>query len=511
MRTRLLAAVALIVLAAFGLALWARAALGGDAVRNALAAQLSRALGQPVTVGRIGTSIFPRLAVSLGAVTVGDPARVQMSALHIGTSWRALLSRRIENASVRLDGARIQLPLPPLTIGSAPAGESSAIRLVSVDEIELNDVQIVSGNRTLNGDIAATLRGQQLTIEKATLEADGTRIEASGDISDLSGPTGTLQVRAGALNLDALLAFAGDFSSGLGSRDGTSRDPRLASAAPADSSPVNLTLTLAAGRATLGKLTIEDLAGRAVVTPERVTLAPVAFGLFGGRYEGTLAMALAGSAPTFHWQARLSGIDVAAATAFAGRPDTISGRLTGNIDLKGRGADASTAIQSARGTARFEVADGVVRNLGLVRAIVIATSMRAGAGQQDRGSPDEPFSRLSSTFSVAGGSAETRDLRFESANLALSAAGALRLDGRDVKLSGRAQLSDALSAEAGRDLLRYTQEQGRVTLPITITGPVDALRVRVDTGDLLKRAIRNRAEEEAQDLIERGLGGLIRK
>ena len=76
---------------------------------------------------------------------------------------------------------------------------------------------------------------------------------------------------------------------------------------------------------------------------------------------------------------------------------------------------------------------------------------------------------------------------------------------------GRVQLSDELTSQAGTDLVRYTRENGRVTLPVTVTGSTGALAVRIDVGDMLKRAIRNRAEDEAKKAIMKGLGGLFKK
>ena len=85
-----------------------------------------------------------------------------------------------------------------------------------------------------------------------------------------------------------------------------------------------------------------------------------------------------------------------------------------------------------------------------------------------------------------------------------------------IDLTGRVQLSDALSQQAGRDLVRYTQEQGRVTLPVTVGGTVEQPRVSVDAGDMAKRALRNaaneqvsRAKAEATTAVTRKLGGLF--
>ena len=263
----------------------------------------------------------------------------------------------------------------------------------------------------------------------------------------------------------------------------------------------------------MGGMTIDKLSGKARLGADSIVVDPVSFGLFGGRYAGTLSANLAGRTPTFRWVAALTGIDVAAATAFAGTPGVVTGTLSGKIDLSGSGADAATAIKTARGTARVDVVDGIVKKLGLVRNVVIATSMREGATKQAMagGSTDEPFTRLGATLRIANGSASTDDLRFESKDLLLTAGGNVRLDASAVELAGKVQLSEELSKQAGSDLARYTAEQGRVTLPATITGPADNLSVRIDVADMAKRAITNRATEEAQKQLKKGLGGLLRR
>jgi len=238
-----------------------------------------------------------------------------------------------------------------------------------------------------------------------------------------------------------------------------------------------------------------------------MALQPIAFGIFGGRCEGSLALTL-GAVPGFRLKARLSGIDVDAATTMAGSPNTITGRLSGDIDVSGRGLDASSAAKSARGTLHMDIANGVVKNLGLIQAVVLATSMRAGSlSQSTNGARDEPFTRLGGTLTIANGEGTTRDLQFEAKDLSVALTGGVRLDGSAVDLKGRAQLSEALSQQAGRDLVRYTQEQGRVTLPATIDGPAQNLHVRIDAADVAKRALVNRAHEE----LTKSLGKLLRR
>ncbi len=528
MLKKIVAGMLVVILLAFvGGFFWARSVLTGDNVRATLAAQVSAAIGQPVTIGSISAGIFPRVTVNLGEVRIGEPARVQIDGLHVGTDLRALLSRRIEHASLRLTGARVELPLPPLKTsapsqtgaGEQPSG-SLPVQLVSIDEIVLNDVQIVSGGRTLRGDVEVVPQGQGLVVRKVLLGAADTTITATGQITNLSGPVGELTVKAGTLDFEQLLAFVNDFSTGAGGPEAQHPPGGAAPQASPQSalSPggMNLTVSLEADRATMGKLALEKLSGRARLTAQAVTLDPIGFGVFGGRYEGSLTLAPDGGSLSFRLISTLAGINVAAATRFAGSPDSISGRLAGKLDIAGRGSDQASIVNSARGTARIDITDGTVKNLGLVRSIVVATSMRSGATAESSGSKDEPFSRLGATLKLANGGATTDDLRFESKDLILTAQGGVQLSAATVDLKGRVQLSDALSQQAGRGLVRYTQDQGRVTVPARVTGSAEALHVNVDAGDMAKRAVRNaaneqaqKAQEAAQKAVSKRLGGLF--
>ena len=484
---------------------WVRSVFAHDAVRLALASQISSAIGQPVSIETIGASIYPRVTVKLGGVSIGQPARIRMRTLRLGTNFRALLSRQIVGGTVHLDGARLELPLPPLGAAttSTPATSNSAspLEIVSVDEIVLNDVEIVSGGRTLRGDIVAVPRGAGVTLPKISLSAEDTHLTGTGEIKNLVGPVGEIAIRAQALNFTRLIDFLTTFSSGSGLTSTTPAVP--AAKAP----PTDLTLSLSADRATMGTMALDALSGRARVTQQAVTFDALEFGVFGGRYKGTMALT-ADASSTFRLHADVSNIDVAAVTAFAGTPGVISGRLAGRLDIDGQSPDVSRAMKSARGTARIDIKNGVVKRLGLVKTIVIATSMRADAKMPPTdASSDEPFSELAATLALANGGAHTTDLRFESPDVHMRAAGSLRLDGSAIDLGGEVQLSDTLSQQAGRDLLRYTQEQGRVTLPVTVTGSAQAPVVRVDVAGLAGRALKNKAEEE----IKKRLKGLFRR
>jgi uncharacterized protein involved in outer membrane biogenesis len=511
----LLGTFVLLVLLATGLFVWARAVFTEDTVRVALANQLSRALGQPVTIGSIAVTIVPRLTVNLGQVTIGEPARIRVQTLHVGADFRALLSRRIEHGRLELSGARIELPLPSFTAGGSSTSVSSnkaPVELVSVDAIVLRGVEIVSGGRVLTGDVEVVPEGKGLTLRRVTLVADKTTVNVTGTISDLSGPVGDVAIKAGVVNFDQLLGFAHDFATASGMETSTeTSSPRRATIPNTGVPSMNIAVSIEADRATMGTLTLDKLTSHARIAGDTMSLEPISFGVLGGHYDGALVFTL-GVIPDFKLDARLAGVDMGTATAFAGTPGILTGRLSGNLHLAGRGMDASSVIQSARGSARIEIVNGVVKNLGLVRTIVVATSGRSDrAGLGASGARDEPFTKLGATLTIANGSTNTQDLRFESKDLLLAAAGSVRLDGGSINLAGKAQLSDELSRQAGQDLVRYTQEGGRVTVPVTITGSGNAPQVRVDISGMAKRALTNRANEAVQKALKKGLGDLFKK
>lgn len=502
----LIGVVAMIVLASTLLYFRAQAIFSSDLVRTSVEAQLSEALGQPVIIGSIGATVLPRVTMVLSDVRIGSPARITVSRLDVGASARALLSRRIDQATVRIDGARIELPLPTFSVGGrqrAP-NHSPAITLGSVDEVVMNSVDIVSGGRTLRGDVRVVPHASGMRIDSMALALGDTIVDVTGEITSFNGPIGTLALRASSLDMLALQAFAADFAAGAGlATASTSSGPSP------DAAPMSLQIDITADRASFDTLALEAVKGRARLTDAELLIEEMGFGLFGGTYAGTVTLGLADT-PRFQLRGTLADVNMGALTAWAGKPDAITGRLAGTLDASGSGITADDVIAGTQGTARLDVTQGTVQGLALVRTLVVASSGRPG-GVTSAGGGSEAFSRLGATFSIGGGTARTSDLMFESNDVSLEGAGQIGLDGSNIDLVGRVRLSEALTQQAGRDLVRYTQEGGRVTVPVSISGSAGALSVRLETADVLRRAVTNKAIEEAGDAVRRGLGGLFNR
>jgi uncharacterized protein involved in outer membrane biogenesis len=329
-------------------------------------------------------------------------------------------------------------------------------------------------------------------------------------LTSLAPLDGRIEASTPTVNLDRMFAFLRDFAGATTAGPG----------AAGKGFDGRLTFVLSAAKATTGTLTLTDLKTTALLTSAGVALDPAAFGVFGGRYEGSINLAL-GDPPRFRWRAKLNGIDMPSLMAFAGSPNTISGTLAGTIELESGGVEMDKALRGARGRARIDISDGSIAGLSLLRTVVLATSGRGGyatsaasavesSGQKAEA---EKFSRLGATLALAGGVINTNDFAMASTDVDLTGAGTIRVETMMTNLQGQVRLSEALSQKGGTDLYRYTQEGGRVTLPATVSGPLGNLAVRIDLVQAATRAVTNRAKEELQKAIDRNLGnlGIFRK
>jgi hypothetical protein len=64
-------------------------------------------------------------------------------------------------------------------------------------------------------------------------------------------------------------------------------------------------------------------------------------------------------------------------------------------------------------------------------------------------------------------------------------------------------LSRELTSQAGTDLRRFAQEDGRVVVPAVITGTVAAPGVTIDAAAALKRALQNEMQRRIKGLFDK--------
>ena len=489
--------VVLIVLAAMAAAYWF---LSGDGVRRAIEQQASAWLGQPVTVGSASGQILPRAAINLGDIRVGNPARLTLADVQLSTDLRALLNRRIEDATVTIADSRIEMPLPfalPSSDAESTGSSSSsgnAVTIGSIRAIALRNIQIVSRGREVRVDAESALAGDKLTLRSFRAESGRTALDAEGEVALAPSVDAKLRVKANRLDVDELLALADAFTP---SSSTTSAHDSSAAAAPA-----RIAARISAATASAGGVEVSQFATDAEVVGDRVALSPLSFQLFGGQYQGSVNASL-GKAISLSLRSRLQNIDVAKLAAFGGSPDTISGTLTGAGTFSGDGADVAAVLANARGMGTASIASGEIRQLNLVRTVVVFF----GKPADNAPAATDKFDRIDTSFSLARQVFRADAFSMHSPDVDIVGSGTLTLGNEALDGALDLSLSEALSAQAGNDLQRYTREGNRVVLPARLGGTLSSPRLSIDAEAALKRGLRNEVERRLKGI----LGGFSRE
>jgi hypothetical protein len=465
--------------------------LSNDGIRVALEGQATAWLGQPVKIASAGAQFWPRLGVTLQQVTVGEPARLTLAEVGLSTELSALLRRRIADGAIRVRNTRLELPLPfeiPTAGGEEAASEPSSFAIESINAIALENVRIVSRGRELVLSMDSSFDGARLNIRRATVDSGKTSIRAEGVLTLEPRVDAQLKASANRIDVDELLALADAFGPAApppGSHGTSGPPPRIAA-------------RISAEAATAGGVEVRQFASDVQVDGDSVAMSPLTFQFFGGRYQGSLAARL-GTTLSATLRSRLLDLDVARLAEFGNVKDSVTGTLSGAGTFSGSGRDFAAVLAGARGSGTAKITNGTIRRLALVRTVVVF------------------FGKPAADAPGASDAFESLDLRFALQNQ-LFRADALSLHSRDVDLVGSGSLatatkaltgkfdmslSEALSAQAGNDLQRFTREGNRVVLPANLGGTLDSPRVTIDAAAAAKRGLRNEVEQRLKGLLDR--------
>ena len=472
--------------------------LASDYTRHALEQQLTTRLGEPVHIGTLEAAVYPRVAVDLDDVTIGAPAVVTLAHVRVVTGLRALFSRTIADAELVLRNSRLTLPLPVSLLPASGAADTpttgTGLTIASIRVVSLENVELVAPPHVLRIDLQASIVGDRLEITHLSARGQSSRIEGKGTLASLSRLDGSMEASADPLDLDELMAIASALTTTTGGGPQKS----------ASASPMHLTIALTATKGQFATYTFSDVSTTTQLTTGRVTLAPFAVRTFGGRFNGQLDADTRGSVPHVRLSGRVEGLDVATLMKANGVAGGMTGTLGGAVNLTAAGSDASTILQTAHGTITAAITNGTIEHLDLVRTVVLAFGKPSGVPPAGSGSA---FTRVGGTFALAKQTLTSDDLSLASRDFDVKGHSTFQLSTGALDARGDVTLSQELTAQAGTDLRRYAQQDGRVIVPATVSGTIENPRVAVDVQAAAARALQSEIKRRATTLFE----GLFKK
>ena len=534
----LVSLVVLVLVAATGGVLL-RWALDPDALRRSAETRLSRALGQPVSIGDMDLDVWPTPSLQGQSVTIGKGAAaaapgLTLAGLRIVPRLSSIFSRPIvverlelEELVVRVlrnkDGKWI-LPLPGAA--SASGGTSDQVA-VDIERAVLKDGSLVLIDETVSG---------KLELARHTDAPDRAR-QAGSEPPGIRDIQATMTLAAGEARLERLTGRVGESTitgTGAAGRDGLRVSLEWQSLRASDlpvvfallgteataglaiegDKPLTLQLAvdptgtlngegrLAASKAVFGTLTVTSLASPLRVGTNRVSLDPLTFTLYGGQHRGVFTADTSAAPVTWTMRSSLDGVDVnALLSANTAAKNKLSG--SGRVRAALRGTTAAPIERGVTGTIALDVAKGTVHEFPLLAAI--NGTLGLGTSGDDR---DLRFDTLSATLAVANAAMTTDDLTATSGDLAIRAAGSLRFD-LALDMTGVARFAREKSDELVRrqkHLGGLRNPQGELEIPFSVAGTAAAPTFSIDMEKVMKRA----AGKELKRQLNRRLKDLIK-
>ena len=449
------------IVAALGVYFAADRILASAAVRAEVERQLTARLGQPVAIASIRASLFPNVAVDLGDVTIGQPPALRFARIRVLTGFRALFGDTIDLREIAVSEGRP---------GGAPPGFSF--------------------------DLTASVRGDRLDVGSLLIKTPTSSITGRGVLNSIARLDGVFDVSSPQLDLNELLS--------IGATLAPPNRRATGQVQPEPSLPVHLVVKTTAPKVRFGTYEFTNLSTTIDAAPSRFVLDRLTLGLFGGTFEGRVRADTRPAVPVLHLTGSLSGVDAAELLKLTGSAGGITGRLDADLALAGAGTDGATLIRSANGTIKATVLNGTMPHLDLVRTVVLAFGKPSGVRPEGSGTT---FDRLTGDFGLARGTVRTENLQLRARDFDASGRGSLGIESGAVDARADVILSRELTAQAGTDLRRYAQEDGRVVVPATVNGTLTHPTVFIDVAAAARRALGNELKRRATDF----LGGLFKK
>jgi AsmA protein len=185
--------------------------------------------------------------------------------------------------------------------------------------------------------------------------------------------------------------------------------------------------------------------------------------------------------------AKLDDLKVSDSRAFKG---TVTGQLQLSIP-----SGADSPVRSMRGGGRLAARDGELTNVDLVKRIEQITGL-IGVSKEQRGEATT-FKTLETEFGIAGGIADFKRIHLLSPVMEAQGSGKMNLETQTLDLGIEAALAPDVSARAGSGKATsfLKDKQGRIVVPLKITGPAKGPAVNVDS----------------QKLVTNGLGDILQE
>ncbi|MGH8581111.1 MAG: AsmA family protein [Gammaproteobacteria bacterium] len=267
---------------------------------------------------------------------------------------------------------------------------------------------------------------------------------------------------------------------------------------------------LRAGHFTLNRIPLTKVTLAVRAHDGRIVLDPVSAQLFGGRYDGNVALDATGTQPLITVDSTLDAVQLGPLLEHVTGGSKIDGRTRAEAKFTASGASTQALNRTLTGDLRFVLRDGVIRGFNIARIIREVESRVSGYAPPPSSEPVQTdFSEMTGTVHLANGLASNKDLVLKSPLLRVEGMGHATLPTEQVDYRINATLVDTLKGQGGKGL----KELKGIPIPVRVSGTFDKLKFTPDIQGLIEARAKkelerqkDKVEAKLQEALERKLG-----
>lgn len=249
---------------------------------------------------------------------------------------------------------------------------------------------------------------------------------------------------------------------------------------------------------------IKDLQAAAEMKGQEARLTNLTLQLFGGflRAQGTLGLGT--PTPPFTGTVSLQGLQVGPALQAVGTDQvSLSGTANAELALSGRGFTHPDLVKALAGTGRMSVREGKIEGINLLQQAAMLLKVVGVSLDTVKATA---FSTIESDIVVKQGLIGLQRVLIDSHDFQATGGGTIGLDqSLDMKL--HLNLSQALSQKiaAGSPIAKVAMTNGRLSLPLVITGSTQAPSYGLDT-----KMFTGKVQEQVKEKVKGAVGDLLK-
>jgi AsmA protein len=490
---------------------------------------VEEALNRKVQLQDIRLTIWPRIGATVaGFAVMDDPSFgsgpfASLSSLDVGVKLMPLLSGQVEVEEVTLRNPVITViknkngVLNASTIGrkgvAVPEAPSKApipsaegplkiLALLAVDRVSIDggkltyrDQSVAKTTEYVLEDLEVLLRdvrlGQTSNLHVASL------VQPYNMPIKLDGTFGPLK--------DTMDVEAINVQLSVGKTDFTITGKAVDHNATVNvSSPVINTANLPIALPFKKPVEIKNLQIAAEVKGQEAKLNTLSFGLFDGEVKGNGTLVAGSDTPPFNGGVTIKGVQLGPAlSTVAETPVSVSGTAGVDLSVQGRGFSMPDLTKALQGTGHMAVKDGKIQGVNILQEVVSALKV---AGISIGDPKATVFSTIETDLAIKQGVIKLQNLLMDSHDFQATGGGTIGFD-QQLNLLVNLNLSQEVSQKlsGASPVVKIAMKEGRLSLPLAITGTAQAPSYGVDV-----KGLTGKVQEQVKKKVEETVGGLLK-